>query len=189
MFASVIEVQRRARDEVGHGSGDKDLPRLGQRLDARGDVDPKPCDVVAPELDLSDVDSRSHLDAQGVSAAADRPGAPNGPGRSVERGQDAIARHLDQPAAVSLDLTLGQGIVPVEHEPPLPVAQLDGAASRVDDVSEQHAGQHPVRLGPRASTGEELLGFIDDPVGVLGPPEVVRAWQLDMRAPSMCAAR
>jgi hypothetical protein len=48
---------------------------------------------------------------------------------------------------VPRDFPLGQRIMPVEQQPPLPVAQLHGSAGGADNVSEQHARQHAIRFG------------------------------------------
>jgi hypothetical protein len=48
---------------------------------------------------------------------------------------------------MALDLTLGQGVVLIEQQPPRIISELGGATSRVDDVGEKDASQHAIRFG------------------------------------------
>lgn len=56
MHAAVAEVDPRARDEILHRSGDKNLTRVRLGFDPGGDMDGDACDacdVIASALDLT----------------------------------------------------------------------------------------------------------------------------------------
>ena len=134
--------------------------------------------VVAPQLDLADVHARADVDAERARSLADRLGALHGSRGPVEGGEDAVARALDQAAAVAVHLALRQIVVLIEESLPTPVAQLRQLPGRVDDVGEEDCGEHPVVRARRARAGEELLDLVGDRVGVLRVIEVVGALEL-----------
>ena len=74
-------------------------------------------------------------------------GAADGPGGSVERGQEAVTGRLDLAAAVADQRLAHRAVVGVEQLVPAAVAELSRRARGVDDVGEEDAGQHAVRLG------------------------------------------
>ena len=67
----------------------------------------------------------------------------------------------------------------VEQVATAPVAQLGGQRGRVHDVGEQQRRQHPIRVGPGAGAGEELLELVHQAVDAFGERQMVGARQLD----------
>jgi hypothetical protein len=110
----IIKLDSRTHHEVSHGPRYEDFARLCQRLDPRCNVDPEPRNVVSTQLNLACVDARPYADAKGLSAIANSLSAPHRSGRPIEGGKYSIARLLDEPTAVSSDLTFSQGVVSVE---------------------------------------------------------------------------
>src|SRR5437764_14210472 len=87
--------------EVLYGARDQDLAGACHRRNARADVHGDAAHIVAPQLDLTGVQSgpdrhREHL--------AQRRRAADGARWTVEGGEQAVARGLDQPALVALEL-------------------------------------------------------------------------------------
>ena len=82
-------------DALVDDRGDADAARLGQRLQARGDVDAVAVDVVAVDDDVAEVDADPQRDAGRRSAASRLDGALDGE-RALDRVDDAA--ELDQRA-------------------------------------------------------------------------------------------
>ena len=64
MLAAVVEREAGADDEVLDRARDEDLAGAGERCDACGDVDREAGDVVALDLDLSDVEAGTDLQSE-----------------------------------------------------------------------------------------------------------------------------
>jgi hypothetical protein len=95
-------------DLVAHDPADEDTARVGQRLQARGDVDAVAEDVVAVDDDVADVDADAKRDPivdRNIRiafrhAALDVDRAHDGIDHAWEFEQQAVAGRLDDPAAV-----------------------------------------------------------------------------------------
>ena len=85
--APLLEAETRAGNEVLDGAGHEDLACSGERGDAGADVHGDAADLVSDDLALARMQPRADLDAEGTDAFADRLGAADGPGRTVERGE------------------------------------------------------------------------------------------------------
>ncbi len=116
--------------------GDEDLVRAGRRHDPRGLVHGDATHVVADELDLANVDTRSYVEIICVGALADCGRAVDRPRGAVERRDDAIPgrRHLAPLKALELgacaDEVLGEKLSPPR------VAQPAGHLGRLDEICE-----------------------------------------------------
>src|SRR5260370_40473876 len=102
VFPPVFELDSRSRDEVDDCPRRKDFPCFGEGGHAGGDVNADPADVIAPQFDLARVDARPDLDAERADRIPDGAGTAHRSARSVEGGQNAIARRLDLQASVAL---------------------------------------------------------------------------------------
>jgi hypothetical protein len=80
----------------------------------RADVDRDPAVVCAAQFDLTGMEAHTYLDAERSQAVAKFAPALDGPRRSVEGGEHAVARRLDPFAPVDVDLSTGDGVVLVE---------------------------------------------------------------------------
>ena len=80
------------------------------------------------------------IDAEGPHALADRLGTADGPGGTVEGGEEAVAGgvHLATPKA--RDLAARERVVALQQFAPLPVAEGGGPLGRADDVGEEDGG-------------------------------------------------
>jgi hypothetical protein len=70
VFAGVFELQPRAGGEVFHRGAHENLPCVGERADARADVDREAADVVASEFDLTGVAPGADLQAELAGGAS-----------------------------------------------------------------------------------------------------------------------
>ena len=83
VFAAVVELKTRTRDEILHGARCEDLARLGVRRDALGDVYGDPSNIVAADLDLAGVQSNPDVDSEPPGRVDDVLAASNGARRPV----------------------------------------------------------------------------------------------------------
>src|SRR5579863_3021955 len=95
VLAALAEGQPGADDEVGDGARHEHLSWTGQRRHPGADVDGHPADVLSQQFDLARVQAGPHLDAELGGPVAYGTGALDGPCRSVERRQEAVADGLD----------------------------------------------------------------------------------------------
>ena len=121
---AVLELDPRAGDEVAHRPGHEDLLAVGQRRDARSDVDRDPREIVAAPLALAGVDARRAPRGRGpprASAMSSR--APDRARRAVERREEPVAGRLDLVAAVLRERLADRAVVLIEQLTPAPVAE------------------------------------------------------------------
>ena len=114
-----------------------------------------------------------------LEVVADRGGAADGAGGAVERGEHAVAGALDPVAAMNVHEAVDDRVVVVEDVAHPVVAEAGGERRRVDEVGEQHRGQHPVDLGGPADAAEEVLDAPDELLDVALEEEVLVAVELD----------
>jgi hypothetical protein len=139
-------------------------------------VDRDSSDVVTTDLDLAGVKTGPNL---GTEIGSDGAGAAQRAGRAVEHGEDPVPGRLHQTARMVGDEPARRRVVRVQELAPLPVTAIGGATSRIDDVSEQHSGQHPCRWRRRARASHELLELVEPCVLIANLREVVHARHLD----------
>src|SRR6185295_18995126 len=120
---------------------------------------------------------------QAPQRVADRRGASDRAGCSVEPGEETVARRVDFTAVEAFELAPDVGIVPAEQLLPSLVAELDRSLRGVDEVGEQHGGQDALDRRQRPDTGEELLDLVEQGVGVAREEQVVGALELDEFGP------
>ncbi len=65
-----------------------------------------------------------------------------------------------------LELSTHHSVVLVQQGSPAAIAELCCLLGRLDDVSEDNGGEHPVPLGSMALTGDELLDRVDELVDI-----------------------
>ena len=94
---------------------------------ARGDVHGQPAEVAVHHLELAGVEAGAHLQPERAHRLGHGGGAADRPRGAVERGQEAVARALDLPAAVALERLPEERVVALEQEAPAAVAHLGGA--------------------------------------------------------------
>src|SRR5262249_39540859 len=146
VLAAVGEVDPGADDEVLDGAGDEHLTRLRERADARADVDREPADVIADRLALAGVQAGAQLEPQSLQLVANRERAADRARRTVERREEAVAKRLHRPAAVTHELVATERVVALEQRAPGAVTEPSGGGSRADDVGEEDGRKHAVGL-------------------------------------------
>jgi len=82
---------------MAHGAGNQDLACVGETGDPCAGVHCDPGRLVADDLALSRMHTRANRKIQLGKRAANRFGATNGAGRSIERGEEAIAGRVYLP--------------------------------------------------------------------------------------------
>ena len=114
VFASVLELETRARDEINHSSGKKDLSWLSKSLDTRGSVDGNTTDVISTAHNFSRVDPDAYFESEIPGGLSDAAGTADGPGRPVEDGQCAVSHGLHPPTLETLYLCVHSFVICVQ---------------------------------------------------------------------------
>src|SRR5918992_1227765 len=122
-----------------------------------------------------DARAGTDLDAERRDGIGQRHRAPDGAGRRLEGREEAVPGRLDLAPPKALQLGADEPVVLVEEIPPPPVAHRGGEGRGLDDVGEQQRGEDAIWIGARASSREELLDLVHEPVEPLGVSKVVRA--------------
>ena len=116
--------------------GREHLTGTGRGLDALRSRDSDPADLLPGELCLSDMKARPDVQPELPHATDYRECAPHPRGWAPERGEEAIARRVDLPAAVPAQLFAYLRVVAGLQLSPPSVAELDSYFARGDDVGE-----------------------------------------------------
>jgi hypothetical protein len=145
-------VQVGACGKISHRLRDEDFPWRGAGGDTRAGVDGNTADLVTDDLAFPDVDTGTDLDSQCPYAFADRGGATNSSGGTLEGGEEAVAGVVDLVAAVGSQLSPHECVVVSEHARPALIAQLEGMDRGVDDVGKED-GEEAVT---RSKTSEKV---------------------------------
>src|SRR5215470_14486274 len=115
LWSPIHEADAGTGDEILHGVGDEDLARTRERGDPGADVNSDAADFLADDLALARVEPRAYLDAEGPHALADRLGAANGAGRTIEGREEAVTGGVDFAPAEARELATREGVVAVEQ--------------------------------------------------------------------------
>jgi hypothetical protein len=107
-------------------------------------VDRDSSEIVTAAFTLAGVQAASHIDTEFRNPLGERGGAPNGPCRPVECGQEAVAGVFDFAALKIGDLFAGDRVMALEQLAPMAVAEFGCATGGVDDVGEHNRCQDPI---------------------------------------------
>src|SRR2546423_11251893 len=118
VVAFVGELHAGAHNKLCHGSRRPDFAGAGFGCDAGGDVDGDAADVIAADFDLAGVDAAADVEPELTGGIADRTGTLEGPGGSVEGGEEAVAGRLDLAASEAYELAADGRVVTVEQITP-----------------------------------------------------------------------
>ena len=140
MLTMVLEDEARAGNEIDDRPGHLDFAVTSKAGDPLGDVNGDPGYVVAPKLDLPDVDPCSDVQAKLAERIPDGESALDGSGRTVEGCKGAVAGALHQPSGKAQDLTFDHLVMLIKPLLPGPVAEQSGLLGRTNNVGEQHGG-------------------------------------------------
>ena len=109
-----------ADDEILDGARDEHLARLGERRDARAEVDGEALGAGVGELDLARVEAGADLEAEPAHRVADRAGTADRARRAVEGGEEAVAGEPHLLAAEPLQPVADDRVVLGEEGRPAP---------------------------------------------------------------------
>ena len=101
VLALIFEDEAAACGEVLDGGRDEYVPWACQRADPRSDMHRQATNAIFDELDLARMAAGADLDAERADRGADRLRASYGARRTVEGGEEAIARRIDVVTAES----------------------------------------------------------------------------------------
>jgi hypothetical protein len=179
MHATVDEDQAGPSDQVPHSAGHQDLTGIGQGGDSGADVQRDACERVTVNLHLAGVHASSNGEAVAVGALADGDRGLNGAGGPVERGNEAVPGGVEFTSPITGELVTDVAVVAVQEVPPRPVAQRAHEAGGVDQIGEQQDGELAARRIGRRGARQELLNYVQEPISVSDPGNVVVPGQLD----------
>src|SRR5207244_2564737 len=129
-LAPVDEDDPGAGDQVLDGTRHEHLAWISGGRDPCARVDGNPADLVAHQLALACVKPCADLNAERPDAFADRARGPNGTGRPVEAGEEAVAGRVHLPPVVQLEHASNAGGGLAEHPMPAPAAGPPGGFLR-----------------------------------------------------------
>ena len=112
-------------------------------------MDRNPAHVLLSHLDLSRVKPDPIFKAEGPHRLRDGRCAADGPCRSVEGRQEAVAEGFHLPAAETYELPAHGSMVSVQETAPTLIPQLLRTSGRADDVRKKHCREHPVDIDRR----------------------------------------
>ena len=119
----------------------------GHGEQASRDVDGDAADLLAGRLHLARVQAGADPQPEPVDGRHGGGRAAHPVGRGLEGREEAVARGVDLPAAVPLQLAPDGLVVPAHQGAPPTVAQLGRHVRGPHDVGEQHRPQLPGRPG------------------------------------------
>src|SRR6185436_5947876 len=112
-------------------------------------------DLIAVQLDLARVAPRADLQAERPDRIRDAASAADGARRSVEPGEQAVARGVHVHATEPLELGAGTPIMIGEQLLPTDITDRCRELGRADDVGEQDGGEHRIQTDWRALRAHE----------------------------------
>jgi hypothetical protein len=120
-----------------------------------------------------------NLDSQRLQSVAQDERAADGSRGAIEARKQTVSGEVRDHTAELNNLSLGYGVVGFEQLTPTLVAELGGAARRVDDVGEQDGGEHPIAAQTMTDPRQELLNLVDHDVNIANGKAVVVARHFD----------
>jgi hypothetical protein len=134
--------------------------------------------LVADDFTLTGMHTGSHLNSERFDCLDDGPSATDRTRWPIEDGEEAIARRINLPTTVALELLTHDKVVVFKQFFPSAVPDLRCAAGGADHVSEEDGCKHSVGLGSAPRAGQESLYLIADRVSVSNPQGVILARKL-----------
>ena len=150
MEAAIIKAQTRPGDEVPHRARHEHLAGVRHRGDPCPDVHGDAANVIAGKHDLAGVNSGADLETDSAHGRRDLLGTPDGPCRSVERGQKAVAGRVHLATAVAGDEPRDSTVVRLEEldqrrSPSSAARTVEPAMSVNSTVASTRSGSAPLR--------------------------------------------
>ena len=136
-------------------------------------------------LDLAGVEPGTDLEAESADRLGDGTGTLDGPGRTVECGQGAVAGGLDVSAPEALELPLDQVSYRSSDSRHCRSPSSGQVFCGSHDVGEQDCHQDAIEHRHRPDAGEELLDLVEEFLGPTGERQVVVPGSSTNRAPGI----
>ena len=121
----------------------------------------EPHHVVLAKLDFPGVDSGSDVKLQAPRRRTDRSRGTDCTRRAVERCQNSIAGRFHQPTSELCNVGLDAIIVCRKQFLPAPVAHPRRPLGGIDDVGEQHGGEHALEFWLRSHPSKKFLHLVE----------------------------
>jgi hypothetical protein len=102
-------------------------------------MDRQSADLLAPKLDLAQVESRPAFELKPMHRCVNGGSTMDRCERAIEHGEEGVAGGVDLATIVSGEVGPHRGPIPVEQRTPALISQLDEACRGLDDVGEQQA--------------------------------------------------
>ena len=122
--ATVCEAQSGAGDQILYRAGHQNFVRTCERGNARADVDRNATDILAHHLALAGMETGTDFNSKLMDFVADSASTTHAACRSVEGGQNTVARALDLMTTETRKITLDYGMVIVEKTAPTAIAKF-----------------------------------------------------------------
>jgi hypothetical protein len=151
----------RASYELTHGAGDEDLIRCGGCLDTSGDMDPHPGDVIAAQLDLTRMDTRSNSQVEFPQDFLDCRRARNSSSGTIEDREKPVSGPSDEAATKTPKLTIDNMIVLIHEVAPASIAKGGHPLCRIHNVGKQYRRQNTLDGKCRSRSRDEFLDGLD----------------------------
>src|SRR5207253_7092037 len=119
------------------------------------------------------------LDPQRTDRVASGEAAAHGARRAVEGCVEPVTSRVPLGTAVPLKVRANGDVVSLDDVAPTPIAEGGRPTSGIDDIGEQYRCEHPIHVGRRTRSGEELLDLAKDLLVMRGPEDVIAARDLD----------
>src|SRR5262249_30266672 len=130
--------------QVLDGAGDEHLGGRGGRYYPRPDVHGDAPYVVVRQFALARMKAGPDLDPERANLIADRAGAVDRTGGSIEGRQAAVPHRVGLSAPMPLEFSSDDPVVRVEERAPRTIAQCRGPPGRTHDIGEEDGGEDPV---------------------------------------------
>jgi hypothetical protein len=155
-----------ASDEIRHDPRHENLAGTSFVHNTCGDTNGDTCNIFTAYFNFAGVQPGSQLKPDMSGGTGKRCSALDGAPWPVEARKDAIARCLDQAAAVLVDQTVSQLVVIVKQTTPGYVAQAHKLLCRFDDIGEKYSGENTVSvLCDDVAAGEEFFDHTEGDSG------------------------
>src|SRR6266545_3335853 len=157
--AAVLERDLRACDQVFDGARDENLAGLCLRGNARSDGNRDSARLLPHQLALPRVKAGPNLEPERAHILHQRTRTLDRPARTVERGEEAVARSVDLLAVELPQPAPNESVMLLEQRTPRRVPELRGTLCRADDVGEEHGCENSVWLLWSADAAQEPLAL------------------------------
>jgi hypothetical protein len=106
--------------------------------------------------------------------------ASDGSCRSVKGSEKAIPCRIDLSASISIELFPDNKVMLSENFLPSVVADLSQAFGRINDIGEEHRGQHAIRFRTSPNSRKEDLYLIQERIGISFPDHMIIAGEFNV---------